>query len=409
MSHLESATMTADHREIGKQLNLFSFHQQAPAIPIFHPKGMASLNALIEFSRKENARRGYQEIQTPQIMDIDLWRRSEHLKNYKDNMFFTQLDDDRKCAIKPMNCPGCMLFYKSQHFSYRDLPLKISELGRVHRREASGVSHGLMRVRGFTQDDAHIFCANLDQLRKEVIACLEMISYVYSVFGFHSVKFEISGMPDKHIGQEEVWVTAENILKDALAALGHEYQYETGTGAFYGPKIDCHIEDSGGRSWQLGTIQVDFFMPNKFGLKFASEDNSLKEPLMVHRAIMGSIERFYGVLLEHYEGALPAWLHPIQVKLLSVDEPSIPYARSLENNLLKLGARVEVDMREERLGKKIRDARLEKIPYVAVIGQQEAEHGHISMHERQREACIWVDQEDFLRQVEAAIRLPLSG
>ena len=358
-----------DHRKLGKELDLFSLHEEGPGFPFFHPKGMAIMNTLLDFWRREHAKRGYVEIKTPQILDRELWIRSGHWDHYRENMYFTEIDE-KPYAIKPMNCPGSILVYKTQLRSYRDLPMRLAELGCVHRHERSGVLHGLMRVRCFTQDDAHTYIEH-SQIRDEVMRIMELDKYVYTdVFGF-KYSVELSTRPDDSMGTDEQWETAENALREALESTGTPYTINPGDGAFYGPKIDFHLEDCIGRTWQCGTIQLDFQMPGRFGVTYIGEDGAEHTPVMLHRVVFGSVERFMGILIEHYAGAFPFWLAPVQVRLLPVSEAHVDYARGLKETLSAMNLRVELDASNEKLGKKIREAQLQKIPYMLVIGDKE--------------------------------------
>lgn len=371
-----------DHRKLGKEMDLFSFSEFAAAMPFFHPRGVALLNVLVNFSRKEHARRGYEEIMTPQIMSEDLWKTSGHAEYYADNMFSTELigheqveaaDEKRrrKQYVKPMNCPGCMLYYRGRQHSYAEFPLKIAEFGKVHRQEMSGVTHGLLRVKGFTQDDAHIFCRP-DQLETQVLEVLDFIYYTYNVFGFTDIRLELSTRPEKYVGDLADWDLSEKTLQSALEKSGKTWKLNPGDGAFYGPKIDVHVRDCLKRSWQLGTIQVDFSLPKRFELTFVDNDGQHKQPIMVHRAIFGSIERFMGILIEQWGGQFPVWMAPVQVKVASISEKHVEYARRLVAELDAMGLRAEADVRNERIGKKIAEAATtEKVPYLLVVGDEE--------------------------------------
>ncbi len=325
-----------DHRRIGRDLDLFSFHEEGPGFPFFHPKGMRLWNAMIDYWRAEHVRAGYEEISTPVILRRELWERSGHWDNYKENMYFTKIDE-QPYAVKPMNCPGGLLIYKSRRRSYRDLPLRMAELGRVHRHEMSGVLHGLFRVRYFTQDDAHIYCTP-EQLEEEVLGVVRFMKHIYAAFGFTDVKIELSTRPDKSIGSDEVWELAEGVLARVLEGEGIEYVLNPGDGAFYGPKIDFHIRDVMGRTWQCGTIQVDFAMPERLDITYTGADNEEHRPVMIHRALLGSIERFMGILLEHYGGNLPTWLAPEQVLVLPIADRHADYAREVMRAVRAAGA-----------------------------------------------------------------------
>lgn len=369
-----------DHRKLGRELDLFSLQPEGPGFPFIHPKGMAVINALLDFWRKEHFKRGYSEIRTPLILDRDLWIRSGHWDHYRENMYFTEIDE-RPFAIKPMNCPGGILIYKSAVRSYRDLPMRMAELGVVHRHERSGVLHGLMRVRCFTQDDAHLFCTP-DQITDEIVGIMDLVNYTYNdVFGF-KYHVELSTRPENSMGTQEEWDRAESALKEALERVGIPYRVNPGDGAFYGPKIDFHLEDCIGRTWQCGTIQLDFQMPEKFDMTYIGPDGLEHRPVMLHRTVFGSLERFFGILIEHYAGAFPFWLAPVQVKILPVKTDFLPYTREIEAKLRSEGFRTEVDLREEKLGKKIRDAQMQKVPIMLVLGAKEVEEGQVSVRDR---------------------------
>ncbi|HOB20299.1 MAG TPA: threonine--tRNA ligase, partial [Candidatus Atribacteria bacterium] len=368
-----------DHRKIGKALDLFSILEEGPGFPFFHPKGMIIRNELENFWRKEHTKRGYQEIKTPIILNRDLWVRSGHWDHYQENMYFTRIDD-MDFAIKPMNCPGSMLLYKRRIHSYRDFPLRVGELGLVHRHELSGVLHGLMRVRCFTQDDAHIFMLP-EQIKDEIIGVIELIDYFYSIFGF-KYHVELSTKPEKAMGSDEDWDRATNALKEALEEKNIKYVINEGDGAFYGPKIDFHLEDCLGRTWQCGTIQLDFQMPERFDLTYVGADDEKHRPVMIHRVVFGSIERFIAILTEHFAGAFPVWLAPVQVRIMSITDRSDEYIRELADNFERFGIRVETDLRNEKIGFKIREAQMEKIPYMLIIGDKEVENGTVAVRSR---------------------------
>lgn len=359
-----------DHRKLGLELDLFSLHDEGPGFPFFHPKGMILRNQLEDFWRREHRKRGYHEIKTPIILSRTLWEQSGHWGHYKENMYFTQIDD-LDYAVKPMNCPGGMIMYKQKLRSYRDLPLRMGELGLVHRHELSGALHGLLRVRNFTQDDAHIFMLP-SQIKDEVVGVIELVDYFYKVFGFE-YHVELSTRPEDSMGSDEAWETATNALQEALEAKGMEFKINPGDGAFYGPKIDFHLRDCLGRTWQCGTIQLDFQMPEKFDLTYIGEDGQKHRPVMVHRVVYGSIERFIALLTEHYAGAFPTWLAPVQVRLLPITERHQAYANEVARRLNELEIRAEVDERREKINYKIREAQTEKIPFALVVGDQEAE------------------------------------
>ncbi|MFP4382224.1 MAG: threonine--tRNA ligase [Candidatus Sumerlaeia bacterium] len=369
-----------DHRRIGQDLDLFSFHEEGPGFPFFHGKGMVVYNALLDFMRSELAKRDYTEIRTPMILNEDLWHRSGHWDNYRENMYFVKIDE-RDFAVKPMNCPGGLLVYKDGLHSYRELPLRVAEFGTVHRHELSGVLHGLFRVRCFTQDDAHIFCQP-DQLQAEIEGVIDLILYVYKKATFDNVHIELSTRPEKSIGSEEVWEQATDVLEKALKKLGINFQLNPGDGAFYGPKIDFHIKDCLGRSWQCGTIQVDFSMPERFDLNYIGADGEKHRPVMIHRAIFGSIERFLGILIEHTGGDLPLWMAPVQVRVMSLSSDQHDYAGEVADAFKQAGMRAEADIRDEKIGMKIREAELAKIPVMLIVGKKEAEEGSVSIRRR---------------------------
>ncbi len=368
-----------DHRKLGKELGLFMMSEEGPGFPFFLPKGMVLKNTLLEYWRECHKRYGYVEIATPIILNQHLWHQSGHWDHYKDNMYTTVIDDE-DYAVKPMNCPGGMLVYKNEPHSYRDLPIRAAELGLVHRHEMSGALHGLFRVRCFTQDDAHIFMTP-DQMKDEIKNVVRLFDEMYSTFGL-TYQIELSTMPEDHMGDEEVWHFAENTLQAAITELGKDFQINPGDGAFYGPKLDFHLADSLGRTWQCGTIQLDMQMPERFELEYVGEDGEKHRPIMIHRALLGSIERFIGVITEHFAGAFPTWLNPVQVKLLPVTDRAAEYAKDVAEKLDAQGFRVEVDGRNEKIGKKIREAQLEKIPYMLVVGDRDMEAGTVSVRHR---------------------------
>jgi threonyl-tRNA synthetase len=361
-----------DHRKLGKELGLFAIMDEGPGFPFFLPKGMVIKNQLTQYWREIHEREGYQEISTPMILSKQLWEQSGHWDHYKDNMYTTKIDDQDYC-IKPMNCPGSILVYRNEPRSYKDLPLRFGELGLVHRHERSGTLHGLMRVRCFTQDDAHLYITR-DMITDEIKNVVRLIDEVYSLFGF-KYHVELSTRPENSMGSDEDWEAATNGLRDALKAAGLEYTVNEGDGAFYGPKIDFHLEDSIGRTWQCGTIQLDFQMPQRFDIWYIGADGEKHRPIMIHRVIFGSIERFIGILIEHYAGKFPTWLAPVQVKVLSVSEKSRDYANSVVAQLKAARIRCEVDNRDEKIGYKIREAQMEKVPYMLVLGEKESESG----------------------------------
>ncbi len=368
-----------DHRKLGRELDLFSVHDEAPGFPFLHPRGMIIRNELEKFWREQHALAGYQEIKTPIILNRVLWERSGHWDHYKENMYFTRIDE-QDFAVKPMNCPGSMLLYRLDLHSYRDLPIRLAELGLVHRHEMSGTLHGMMRVRAFTQDDAHIFMLP-SQIKEEVAAVIELTDRIYSVFGF-DYHVELSTRPEKAMGSEEMWELATTALREVLEERGMAFIINEGDGAFYGPKIDFHLRDSIGRTWQCGTIQLDFQMPEKFDLHYIGEDGQKHRPAVIHRVVYGSIERFMAVLIEHFAGAFPAWLAPVQAVVIPITDRHHAYAASVLKRLREAGIRAESDTRSEKVGYKIREAQLQKIPYMLVVGDKEAEAGSVAVRER---------------------------
>ena len=381
-----------DHRKLGKELGLFMMTEEGPGFPFFLPKGMVLKNTLLDYWRQCHKRYGYVEISTPIILNQELWHRSGHWDHYKDNMYTTVIDGE-DYAIKPMNCPGGMLVYKSEPHSYRDLPLRMAELGLVHRHEMSGALHGLFRVRCFTQDDAHIFMTP-DQMKDEIKNVVKLFDEIYSTFGL-TYQIELSTMPEDHMGDEKDWKFAEDTLQAAITEMGKDFVINAGDGAFYGPKLDFHLADSLGRTWQCGTIQLDFQMPERFDLEYVCEDGEKHRPVMIHRALLGSIERFIGVITEHFAGAFPAWLSPVQVKLLPVTDRAMDYAKNVAAQLDSQGFRVEVDGRNEKIGKKIREATLEKIPFMLVVGDRDMEAGTVSVRTRTGEDLGAMSLADF--------------
>lgn len=375
LKKLEEAKLR-DHRKIGKEMDLFDIFEEGPGFPFFMPNGMILRNELENFWKTEHRKRGYEEIKTPLIMNEQLWRTSGHWDHYKDNMYFTKIDDG-DFAIKPMNCPGSLLAYKRKMWSYRDFPIRMGELGQVHRHELSGALHGLMRVRTFTQDDAHIFMLP-EQIKEEVINVVKFIDDVYSMFGFE-YHIELSTRPEDSMGTDEEWEAAETALREAMETVGKPFVINEGDGAFYGPKLDFHLEDCLGRTWQCGTIQLDMQMPQRFDISYVGADGEKHRPVMIHRVIFGSIERFIGILTEHFAGKFPLWLAPVQVKLLTVTEKFADYALDVAAKLEAAGLRVEADIRNEKIGKKIREARNQRTPYICVIGEKEAEAGTLTV------------------------------
>ncbi|PIS07710.1 threonine--tRNA ligase [Candidatus Berkelbacteria bacterium CG10_big_fil_rev_8_21_14_0_10_43_13] len=365
-----------DHRKLGKELDLFSFHEEGPGFPFWHPKGIELWNAIITWWRSEHRTAGYVEVKTPIILDRVLWKNSGHWDHYKENMYFTKIDD-RDFAIKPMNCPGGILIYKTNLHSYRDLPIRMGEIGLVHRHELAGVLHGLLRVRQFHQDDAHIFCTE-DQVQNEVVDLMALIDRMYKKLGL-KYHLELSTRPDNSMGSDEMWQKAEAALISAMKSKNIEYKLNPGDGAFYGPKIDFHIEDAIGRTWQLGTIQLDFQMPERFDLEYIAEDGLKKRPVMLHRVILGSVERFIGIIIEHFAGAFPVWMAPVQAIILPISDKHLEYAEKIKKELFDAGVRVELDSRTESVGRKIRDAEMQKIPYMLIVGDKEIEANKVAV------------------------------
>ncbi|WP_330672142.1 threonine--tRNA ligase [Aminicella lysinilytica] len=365
-----------DHRKIGKEMELFEMHPEGPGFPFFLPNGMILRNELTNWWREVHRQWGYQEIMTPMILNEQLWRTSGHWDHYKDDMYFTKIDDE-DYAIKPMNCPGSILVYKSKIHSYRDLPIRYAELGRVHRHELSGALHGLMRVRSFVQDDAHMYCT-MDQIKDTVQSVVKLIDYMYGTFGF-KYAIELSTQPEDCMGTKEEWDEATEAMRQSVEGLGIDYEVNEGDGAFYGPKLDFHIKDSLGRTWQCATIQLDFQMPQRFDISYIGSDNEKHRPVMIHRAILGSVERFIGILTEHFAGKFPLWLAPVQVKLLTVAENCADYAYKVKEQCEAAGLRVEVDVRNEKIGYKLREARNARNSYICVIGEREAESDSLSV------------------------------
>lgn len=390
-----------DHRKLGKELGIFSLHEEGPGFPFFHPKGMVLWNLLIDFWRREHKKRGYQEIKTPIILNEELWKRSGHWDHYKKNMYFTTIDE-QGFAIKPMNCPGGMLLYKTDVHSYKELPLKLAELGIVHRHELSGVLHGLLRVRCFTQDDAHIFMMP-SQIEDEILGVIDLVDYFYKVFGFE-YHVELSTRPENSMGSDELWEKATSALKGALEKKGLNYKINEGDGAFYGPKIDFHLKDSIGRTWQCGTIQLDFMMPERFDLTYIGPDGEKHRPVMIHRVVFGSIERFIGILIEHYAGAFPVWLSPVQVRVLPISEKYLEYARKVREILDEQDIRVELDERNEKIGYKIREAQLQKIPYMIIVGEKEESSNTISVRNREKGDLGNYTIENFINEVKEKVK-----
>ena len=390
-----------DHRKLGKELGLFFISEYAPGMPFYMPKGMILKNELIKYWREIHKKAGYVEIETPTAMSRELWEVSGHWDHYRQNMYTFKADEDKDYAIKPMNCPGCMLFYKENIHSYKDLPLRVGELGKVHRREASGTLHGLFRVRAFTQDDAHIFMLP-EQIESEIANVLKLVDEAYKVFNL-SYTLELSTMPEDHIGDVADWEKVETALKNTLKNLGKDYSINEGDGAFYGPKIDIHIKDAIGRTWQCGTIQLDMQLPKRFELYYIDADGSKQEPIMIHRVIYGSIDRFLGIMTENFAGAFPLWLAPVQVQIITISEKQNDYAREIAEKLDKAGIRVEFDERNEKVGYKIREAQLQKVPYMVVIGDEEMAENKISVRHRKAGDLGKFNLNDFVKSLQHEI------
>jgi threonyl-tRNA synthetase len=396
--HLLEEAKRRDHRKLGKELGLFTMHEEGPGFPFFHPKGMVLRNILENFWKQKHTAADYDEIRTPLILNEDLWHQSGHWDHYKENMYFTNIDE---CAyaIKPMNCPGSIIVYKNAMHSYKDLPLRYAELGIVHRHELSGALHGLMRVRCFTQDDAHLFVAeDHESIKEELIKVIKLIQDIYAVFDFEYF-VELSTRPEDSMGSAEQWETATNGLIDALDAVGMKYRVNEGDGAFYGPKIDFHLRDSLGRTWQCGTIQLDFQMPERFDLSYIGPDGEKHRPVMIHRTAFGSVERFIGILIEHYAGAFPTWLAPVQVKIMNITDNQSGYAKEIRSKLRAAGIRAEEDLRNEKIGYKIREAQMQKIPYMLVIGDKEMNEGLVAVRSRKEGDIGTMQLDEFLAKV----------
>lgn len=390
-----------DHRKLGKELKLFTFAEEGPGFPFFLPKGVILKNSLIDFWRKIHYEAGYVEVETPIMLNKKLWETSGHWYHYKENMY-TSMIDDEEFALKPMNCPGGMIVYKSDSHSYRDFPMRVGELGRVHRHELSGALHGLMRVRAFTQDDAHIFMLP-EQIKSEIKGVVELIDKVYSIFGF-KYHVELSTRPEDSMGSDEEWKMAEDSLRGALDELNLQYVINEGDGAFYGPKIDFHLEDSIGRTWQCGTIQLDFQLPQRFELEYVGSDNEKHRPIVIHRVIFGSIERFIGILIEHFAGKFPTWLAPVQVKVLPISDKFNNYCDEVVKQFNENGIRVEIDQRNEKIGYKIREARNERVPYIVIIGEKEEGEGNISLRSRKNGDEGSINVRDLIERINNEIK-----
>ena len=394
--HMLEEAKKRDHRKLGRELDLFTIQEEGPGFPFFHPKGMVLRNQLENFWKEEHYKRDYDEVKTPVILNESLWHQSGHWDHYQDNMYFTKIDDGNY-AIKPMNCPGSILVYKSKMYSYRDLPLRWGELGLVHRHELSGALHGLMRVRSFTQDDAHLYVLP-SQVKDELVSIIELADYMYNVFGF-KYHIELSTKPENSMGTDEQWEIATNGLIEALNEKNIDYILNEGDGAFYGPKIDFQLEDAIGRTWQCGTIQLDFQMPERFDISYVDKDNERKRPVMIHRTIFGSMERFMGILIEHYAGKFPVWLAPVQATILPISDKYNDYAYELRSKLKAEGIRVEIDDRAEKIGYKIREAQLQQIPYMLVVGEKEVSDNLVSVRKRGEGDLGQMSSDDFIAKV----------
>ena len=399
LTRLEEAKKR-DHRRLGRDLDLFSLHEEGPGFPFLHPKGMVIWNELLTYWHEVHARAGYSEIRTPIILNRGLWENSGHWDKYRENMYFTEIDG-QDYAVKPMNCPGAILIYRNSLHSYRELPIRYAELGLVHRHEKSGTLHGLMRVRAFTQDDAHIF-ARPDQIQDEILGVINLIDDFYRTFGF-SYHVELSTKPENAIGSDEIWELATESLRAALDARGIDYKVNEGDGAFYGPKIDFHLTDCLGRTWQCGTIQLDFVMPERFDLSYVGDDGDKHRPVMIHRVVFGALERFMGMLIEHFAGAFPVWLSPVQTVVMPVSEAHVDYAGSGAEQLRDIGVRCELDDRNEKLGYRIREARLQKVPYMLVVGDSEVSSQSVSVRARGQANAETVSLDSFIERIKREI------
>jgi len=400
LKRLEEAKLR-DHRKLGRELDLFALYDEGPGFPFFLPKGMVIRNELVDFWRREHKKAGYVEISTPLILSAELWHRSGHWDHYQNNMYFTKIDDE-DYAVKPMNCPGGMLIFKRRMWSYRELPIRMAELGLVHRHELSGALHGFMRVRNFTQDDAHIFMTP-EHIPAEIAGVIDLVDRIYSVFGFE-YRVELSTRPEDFMGEIETWNLAEKALEDVLISKNVKYRINPGDGAFYGPKIDFHLVDCLGRTWQCATLQLDFQMPERFGLEYVGADGAKHRPAMIHRTVFGSLERFIAILTEHYGGAFPLWLAPVQVVVLPITDRAHEYARTVADALNNAGFRAEEDFRNEKIGLKIREAQLQKVPYMLVLGDKEAESGLVTVRKRGDGDIGAMELNDFIKALSNDIR-----
>jgi threonyl-tRNA synthetase len=401
LQRLEEAKQR-DHRKLGKELDLYSFHAEAPASPFFHPKGTVVYNELVAYIRELYRKYGYSEVITPQIMDVSLWKTSGHYENYGENMYFTAAEE-REYAVKPMNCPGHCVYFRTGKHSYRDLPMRIADFGRLHRFERSGVTHGLTRVRTFCQDDAHLFCGQ-DQIKAEMASFLDLLNEVYATFGFEEIRVALSTRPEKRLGSDEIWDQAEGALAEAMTEKGLTFKLNPGEGAFYGPKIEFQVLDALKRPWQLGTLQVDYMLPERFELHYTQADGTEARPVMLHRAILGSLERFFGILVEHCGGAFPAWLAPVQAAVLPITDRVHPFANQVADALRAAGLRPELDLRNEKVNAKIREAQLQKVPYMLVIGDREAEGGTVSVRHRSKGDLGVQSLDGFLEALQEEVR-----
>ncbi len=398
---LKERALQRNHLKLGKELDLFSMHSEAPGVAFFHPKGTDIWNQLLEFWRKEHIKRGYAEVSTPVILKKELWLKSGHWQHYRENMYFTKIDEE-DYAIKPMNCPGGILIYQTKRHSYRDFPMRVGEIGIVHRHELSGVLQGLFRVRKFTQDDAHIYCLP-EQIKDEIIGAIDLVLYMYSIFGFKDYHIELSTKPENAMGSDEIWEKATNALIESLKEKKIDYIVNEGEGTFYGPKIDFHIKDSLGRTWQCGTIQLDFVMPEKFNLTYIGADDKEHRPIMIHRTVYGSLERFIGILIEHYGGHFPLWLSPVQTRVIAVSDKFNNYAERVHKKLINEGIRSELDKRAETVSYKVRDAEMQKIPYILNVGAKEEKQKTVAVRDRKGKVKFGVKLDEFINGIKKEI------